>query len=369
MKVLMVAPKICTPWTEGRKKFFRDLCQETVERWDVVAFVTVDEGEDTELPVVTEEYISKNGWQHLANIRSNLAGAIRRHQPDLVCHLPFGVFSGLRGLANIWMISYVERLCRRLEIPCCTLMYSLTGEANKRFHRRTLRNVYFNQHALADRTVRFGVKLPEFDQSHSNDEPNSEKNILFMAGAADETEERLNYVLDVRGLRFLLKAGEKLQMEGYRLIVAIPLLKNKNLRERVIAHKDNHWNSGAIEYCEKLTFPDIYRRTHVFAFPYASEELQFVPTSIIEAMHFAVPVILPKLNFLEHFYRSDGRTLAYEKDSVESFIEQLKLIDNHNYLNDLITNAKSYIHREYDIGNSVTDVEEIYQTHPDRSQS
>lgn len=361
MRVLMVAPKICTPWSEGRKKFFRDLCQETMKQWDVVAFITVDEGEQSELPVATEEYLSKNSRQHLIHIRSRLSHAIQTYQPDLVCHLPFGVFSGLRGLANIWSILFVERLCKRRKVPCCTLMYSLTSEANTRFHRYALRHVYLNQHGSAGRTVRFGVKLPDADQSYSRKESRAKKNILFMAGAAEENEERLNYTLDVRGLRFLLKAGAQLQVEGYRLIVAVPLLKNKVLREKLTADKDNHWDPDSIEYCESISIPEIYRRTHVFAFPYANEELQFVPTSIVEAMHFMVPVILPKLDFLAQFYRPGGKSLAYEKDNIESFIKQLKLIDDQGHLDELRAKAKTFVEREYDIRNSVTDIEEIYR--------
>jgi len=365
VKVLMVAPKICTPWSEGRKKFFRDLCQATIDRWNVVALITVDDGEHSDLPVVAEEYISKSGWQHLANIRSNLAGAVRKHKPDLVCHFPFGIFSGLRGLANIWSISHVERHCRSIGVPCCTLMYSLTREADNAFYRRALRRVYVNQHGSKRRTVRFGVKLQQADMSRSNSTISVEKNILFMAGLAEEKDERLDYALDVRGLRFLLRAGDRLQKRGYRLIVAIPLLRNKRLRERLANEADNRWSSASIEYCENLPFPDIYRRTHVFAFPYASEELQFVPTSVIEAMHFSVPVILPKLNFLTPFYEVDGRVIAYEKGDIDSFIAQLDLLDNPEYLDVLRTNAAAFVDHEYDIRNSVTDIEALYRANSD----
>lgn len=369
MRVLMVAPRIGTPWTEGRKKWFLDLCQETIGRWDVVALITVDDGESSELPVVTEEYVTKSGWQHLASIRSNLAGAIRKHRPDLVCHFPFGVFSGLRGLANIWSISYVERYCKSIKIPCCTLMYSLTRGADNPFYRRVLKRAYLNQHGASNRTVRFGVKLQKVHPSHSSNETRLEKNILFMAGLAEENDERLDYALDVRGLRFLLRAGARLQERGYRLIIAIPLLRNKRLRERLVNEKDNRWVSNSIEFCEVLPFPDIYRRTHVFAFPYASEELQFVPTSIIEAMHFSVPVILPKLDFLAPFYEVGGRVLAYEKDDIDSFIAQLELLENSKYLNALRTKATAFVECEYNIQNSISDIEKLYRANSYRSNN
>jgi glycosyltransferase involved in cell wall biosynthesis len=323
--------------------------------------ITIDAGERSELPVVTEEYVSNSSWQHLLHIRSEFSDAVRKHQPGLVCHLPFGAFSGIRGLANIWSILYIERRCKRLKIPCCTLMYSLTSDANTRFHRYVLRNAYRNQHGSAGRTIRFGVKLPAVDRSPQIEPAHAKKNILFMAGMAEETDERLDYVLDVRGLRFLLKAGKRLQAEGYRLIVAIPLLKNSRLRERLIDDKDNHWDPASIEFCETLVFPDIYHRSHVFAFPYANEEVQFVPTSIVEAMHNAVPTILPKLNFLAQFYRPKETSLAYENKSVDSFIEQLGKLDSQEFRDALRASAIEYIAREYDIRNSANDIEEIYR--------
>lgn len=361
MKVLMVGPKICTPWSEGRKKFFRDLCQVTTERWDVLAFITVNEGETADLPVKTEEHICRSGSQHLIHIRRHLRHAIRMHQPDLVCHLPFGVFSGLRGLANIWSIRYVERLCRRQSIPCCTLMYSLTNDADTWFHRFALKNAYLNQHSAAQRTVRFGVNLPAIDPVFLAREASDEKCILFMSGEAVESDDSFKYVMDVRGLRLLLRAGEELQKRGYRLIVAVPFLQNKRLRRRVASSNDNYWAPGSIEYLDKISLPKIFDRARLFAFPYGNEEVQFVPTSIIEAMHFGVPVVLPKLNFLAPFYESEGRCLPYNSGDIGSFYDAIDAARDTDFLNSIRKQASKYIEEEYNILNSVNDLEQIYR--------
>jgi len=362
MKVLMVAPRICTPWSEGRKKFFRDLCEEASNRWDIAALITLDSGEASDLPVPAFEHRCTRGWQHLTRIRFNLAEAIRQHQPDLVLHLPFGEFSGLRGLANVWAIRSVERICARVGVVCFTLMYALTSEAGTCYHRHALRKVYFNQHSAASRTVRFGVRLPEADQRFAAKPAQHEKNILFMAGMAEQTPERLEHVLSTRGLRFLLRAGERLQAEGYRLIVAIPLLRNQALLDSLRQYCDNRWPAEAIEYFAQLDLPEIYLRTHVFAFPYANEELQFVPTSIVEAMHYSVPVIVPKMKFLAQFYEPVAKALAYDKDDVESFLEQLRMLRDDTQLQSLCAAAKAYIDSEYDIRNSLSDIETAYES-------
>jgi len=357
----MLAPRICTPWSEGRKKFFRDLCDEANGRWDLAALITIDDGEKSELPIRATELTSKRAWQHLTQIRFGLQAAIRHFKPDLVCHLPFGEFAGLRGIANSWCIWSVERICRRNRVACCTLMYALTSQADSRVHRYVLRHAYFNQYSAAARKVRFGVRLPAADARFRSASVTGEKNILFMAGVAEENSERLDHVLDTRGLRFLLRSGAQLRSRGYRLIVAIPLLRNAALLEKLKSDSDNHWEPDAIEYCAELAKPEIYLRTHVFAFPYANEELQFVPTSIVEAMHYHVPVILPRLKFLRQFYEPSAKALVYDAGNTESFAAQLRCIESPDERARICADASQYVASEYDIRHSVTDIENLFQ--------
>ena len=58
MKVLLVVPKLCTPWSEGRKKFALDLLEATKESWQSSLLATYDHGEtpfslepDREMPL------------------------------------------------------------------------------------------------------------------------------------------------------------------------------------------------------------------------------------------------------------------------------------------------------------------------------
>lgn len=359
MKVLVVAPKICSPWSEGRKKFVRDFLLQAMERWSVHALITIDEGESTEIAAPYDVIEVSSGWEHIALMRRDLSACIDQVQPDLVCHFPFGAFSGVRGIANLWIINSVENLCRKKQVVCCTLMYSLTSEANRFFHNFFLRDVYFNQYIKSDRNVRFGVRLPATNAINKN---KNKKCLLFMAGMAEETCERLNYVLDVRGLRFLLKAGAQLQNLGFSLIVGVPLLKNEKLLAILKEDSDNTWVENNIDYLSVVSVPDIYENIGAFVFPYAQEEFQFVPTSIVEAMHYGVPVFLPNLKFLSPFYDGKEKSLVYKNNDIVSFITQINRFTSEDGLSEkLQIEAKKFIDKEYDINNTLIDVEDIYE--------
>tara|TARA_R110000772_G_scaffold15931_15_gene45791 strand:- start:131 stop:1225 length:1095 start_codon:yes stop_codon:yes gene_type:complete len=360
MKVLFVAPRICTPWTEGRKKFVLDLISQVENQWQLSGLVTIDAGEVTSVPDhfrVIEVAASK---EHIFTLKNALPLAIEAHKPDMLCFFPFGVFEGLRGLANLWLIRSVERICAKNNLPCCTLMYSLTAEARGFFHRRLLKRVYFNQYTDSANSIRFGVKLPEFNlpATHSG----SAKTLLFMSGEAGENMDRLAYVLDVRGLRLLLQSGKELAARGYQLIVAAPLLKNFDLLEALKSHTNNTWPRENISFQQEVRFPDIYLKAGVFVFPYAQEEMQFIPTSIVEAMYFGIPVLLPRLKFLRQFYEGQPKAMVYEPGSVSSLIDQIdSLQKNEQNMPDIRLKARHFIDHEYDIANTAVDIERAYR--------
>ena len=360
MKVLLVAPRICTPWTEGRKKFFLDLIRQVEDSWQLCGLVTVDAGETTSVPKdfqVIEVGASK---EHVLGLRRESQQAVETCKPDLVCYFPFGVFGGLRGWANLWLILSIERICKKNAIPCCTLMYSLTAEAKGYLYRRLLKQVYFNQYSDAGQTIRFGVKLPEFTLPEVH--PGQGKTLLFMSGEAGESPDRLAYVMDVRGLRLLLQGGAQLADRGFRLIVAVPLLKNFELLEILKSSTDNSWPRENISFQQEARFPDIYLKAGIFVFPYAQEEMQFVPTSIVEAMYYGIPVVLPELNFLRQFYTEEARAQVYKKGKLDALINGIVELDgNSQRQQDLRLVARKFIEQEYDMANTAADIERVYQ--------
>ena len=357
MKVLLVAPRICSPWTEGRKNFVRDLISAATGRWQLCGLVTLDAGETTSLPASFTTFEVSDRKDHLLLLTAQLADAIAQHQPNLVCHFPFGAFTGLRGIANLWVIGRIAAICRKMSVPCCTIMYSLTAETRSPLHRWLLRDVYFNQYADHGRRIRFGVSLPAFTPLH---DPAS-KTLLFMAGAAEPTAERLDYVLDVRGLRLLLLAGVQLAERGYRLIVAVPLLADPAMRQLLLQHPDNRWPTQSLLLQTEVRIPETFRGIQTFVFPYGQEETQFVPTSIVEAMHFGIPVVLPRLDFLTQFHTNGTLAAIYPPGDCAGLIDSIeRLSAAPQTAVDMAERARKFVASEYAIDNTVADIEAIH---------
>lgn len=371
MRVLIVAPRICSPWTEGRKKFVRDLIEETTGRWQIAGIVTVDAGESTDLPRRFRTFTANSKKDHLTLLLANLKQAITAHNPDLVLHFPFGAFGGLRGLASLWAIRRTSAVCRKLGVPCMTLMYSLTEEANGALYRFFLKDIYTNQYSQGNNIIRFGVKLPP--ATLRGEDRNETPTLLFMAGAAEPTAERLDYVLDDRGLRQLLRIGSTLAAAGFRLVVAIPLLKSPAMARRLVSLADNTWPENRLILRGEVTVPEVFADADAFVFPYGQEEKQFVPTSVVEAMHFLTPVILPNLAFLAPFWQSaqdEAKVLTYQQGDTEDLTAQiLRLKSEPETISTIRAKAAAWVDAEYDINNSAQDIEAAYLRLQDASQS
>jgi glycosyltransferase involved in cell wall biosynthesis len=356
MKVLIVAPRFCSPWTEGRKIFVRDLIEQAAVHWELCGLVTFDPGETSSLPADFIAHETRHAREHLLFPANALPAALTSMKPDLVCYFPFGAFNGLRGMANLWSIWKISRLCRQAGIPVMTLMYSLTMEANSWFHQLFLRDVYFNQHGDGARGIRFGVKFPDSDFRF--DLKQSPRRLLFMAGASHFNAERLDYVLDVRGLRILLKAGKALQRSGYQLVTAIPFLEQAEACAALRNHPDNTWNTENLIFRNEVSKPDIYKDCCAFVFPYGLEEKQFVPTSVVEAMHYRVPVILPDLAFLSPFITDTPRALVYQAGDMDSLLASVGQLDTMpGEVERMCEEAARFVDSEYHIANTVKDIE------------
>jgi len=166
----------------------------------------------------------------------------------------------------------------------------------------------------------------------------------------------------VRGLRYLLKAGAALSTLQYRLIIAIPFLRDTDMLEKLRHHPDNQWESGGIEFRSEVALPDVFRGVSAFVFPYGQEEKQFVPTSIVEAMHFGIPVVLPRLDFLAQFSTGTPKALVHEPRAVDSLIAQVtRLSDEAEDIDAIRQRAAVFVDTEYSIANSVSDIEALYR--------
>ena len=363
MKVLLVAPKLCSPWSEGRKKFVLDLIHASRDCWDLSLLCTVDSGESPPpLDIPLKAVHVGQSHEHLSKLFRELPDYLKEQHPDLVLHFPFGAFSGVRSIANLAFILWLRWLCRRRRLAEMTLMYSVTSEANNRLHEMVLRGTYRNQYSGQGRSIRFGVSLPGDDCRNFVDDRSGfpKKKLLFLAGMAEVSAERLDYVLQIRGLAALLDAGPTLVAQGFELCVGIPFLKDPSLLQE-IRRLAGGWGE-AITYKSLVECPDIYRENDIFVFPYAREELQFVPTSVVESMHWGTPVVMPKLQFLEPFWRTGSVVQGYEPGATNALVSALQeLSENGGRYQEMTDRAREFVDSEYGIDATVKDIEAQYQ--------
>jgi glycosyltransferase involved in cell wall biosynthesis len=299
MRILMVAPKICTPWTEGRKKYFIDLVEELNRYHQVSVAVSCDYNNETIDDCAWSVVYCRNTFQHVTSLVGHVRQMLADVKFDLVCYLPFGVFGGIRGIGNVISIKLIEYLARRSGAKVVSLMYSVSQEAKRWYIAPFIKDIVRNQFSPDERSVCYGLHLKQFENAAFKGI--TSKRLLFMAGMTEIHQERLDYVLNVRGLGVLLRAGKELYQRGYTLTVACPIFESDMLRKQLKELAINTWPEENLKILNEVSVPEIFAVHELFIFPYGREELQFVPTSVLEAMYNFVPVILSNCNFLQPF--------------------------------------------------------------------
>ena len=130
MRLLVVAPGLHPPWTEGRKNFLRDLLPLLQEQCRVHLLSTAGkDGVMSSLPGMGHESCAHStvGVLAYSRLASRLLRLISELRPDVVLHFPFGTFDGPRGLFNRYSIRSIHRTSARAGVPCLTILYSMTG--------------------------------------------------------------------------------------------------------------------------------------------------------------------------------------------------------------------------------------------------
>ncbi len=291
MKYLFVAPQVCSPWSEGRKLLVADLVDEMSSRDEVFVLTSYSREEETHFSTPYEAVACSSRPGHLIAMLQHLPGRISAFSPDIVCSFPYGTFRGLYGYVNSAYMTWVDTLCSRANVPCLTVMYSIDEYTTpERLQKRVSHLAVAHDPDWRGYTLDAGIKTEEWPAPSRNSADTS--TLLFMTGLAQPTRERLNYMLEVRGLRVLLQAGRKLADGGLKLIIAAPMLDDADIRARLMAHPSNAWPADRIETRGAVAKPDIFRIADFLVFPYLTPITRFVPTSAIESMLAGTPVVM-----------------------------------------------------------------------------
>lgn len=364
MRILLVAPEICHPWTEGRKRFVRDLSAAFSRHHDVRVLTTTTEKRPSEISVPSITITCRSTWQHLTAIHEQLPAVLSKFKPTLVCHFPYGTFRHVYRMINLWSMRHIDRACTAANAPCFTIMYSISQEAHIHQLRPWVRHLVLNDFRSSheDHVVRLGLDFDTWPEPSMHQRIPPQPRLLFIAGMWQPTMKRLEHVLRVRGLGLLLKAGTALSAHGMRLTVAVPLLADSRLQKELQQHQDNTWPATQFKLAGEARIPDIYHLHDLFVFPYMREETQFTPTSVVEAMRAGIPVVLPDLEFLRPL--TGGGRYAYtfsagDPDALARTV--ISALDNPATYNTTRRKAYEYVGNEMSIERSCEDILALYE--------
>lgn len=364
MKILLAAPEICTPWTEGRKRFVCDLSRALASQDEVRVITTVPPGEITEFPVSNKSMTSRSKSAHLFHLHRQLHVELNGFLPDLVCHFPYGTFRHVYRLANLWSMSHVDRLCRARGTTCFTIMYSISNETSLATLRPWVTNLVPVRlpPANEDNAIRFGIGLDDAQVTPRHIGNPARNRLLFMAGMWQRNRRRLEHVLDIRGLRLLLQAGRKLSSQDLSLTVAVPLLADESLCRSLRQHADNGWPEEKLHLVSAVNVPDVFLSHDLFIFPYMREETQFTPTSVIEAMATGVPVVLPMLDFLKELAGNGERAFTYRAGDASDLTDVIFHAIHDGPRHEVVrTQALDYVRQQMNIEHTCNDLRRRYR--------
>jgi len=315
-RLLVVAPEICSPWTEGRKNLVRDLIDELSKEYELV-LLTSRHNNDTDLPDCRQlTRHCRHPLCALFHIRSQLPKLIKTFQPDGVFHFPYGSFRSVRGPVNSWIIQSVEKVCLNSGVKCLTILYS----ADKRSALDKLSGKITNLvvgpgSEWEGKTLDLGINSGQWPVRPER-RPDSNR-LLFMAGMWQPNLERLEHVIQRRGLGLLLQAGKRLSDNGVRLTVACPLFSSPHLKNALLTHRLNTWPEEMIDLQPVVKVPDIYYAADLFIFPYQADIPVFRPTSVIEAMMAGTATVLSDKPFLKRSMGIQENTYWFRADDQE----------------------------------------------------
>ena len=327
MKLAFVAPEICTPFTEGRKRFVVDLIDEIKEKNDLVLLTTTLANETSDLPCKVYTTTCQKPSQHLIKIITRLQKILKTERPDVVCLFPYGTFRHIYGLASKAFIWLVNLVCSFYNIPCITLMYSIENTSVSSL-KRYAKNLAISSSQPGTLQINTGIKIQCHD-SLNNDDNIETRKILFMAGMWQKTIQRIEHVINIRGLGILLRAGRMLAEHDIKLIIAVPLFSSLECQQFLLTHPDNTWPTDAIIFQAEVCIPDIFCECDLFVFPYNEEIVQFTPTSVLEAMSAGKCVALTDRDFVSPLINNGKTAITISPDdSVLAANQILDILNN-----------------------------------------
>lgn len=341
--VLLVAPGVAPPLTEGRKLYVTDLAATLRSRGLQVTVLSGSPDVSGLLAI----------FQVLGELRESC-----RLRPafDAAAIFPWGTFLGARRWGNSWLLRRATRMCSRAGIPSLPVFYSCFGLEMDDLGRRFGPAVAMGRSGPDVRSIPLGVRrhLPPW-QSRSA----ALDDVLFLCGYQQPTRRSLHDVLETRGLIDLLRAGNALAAAGIRLSIAIPFLRHGTMRMRLLAYARRLCPSLGVSLHGEVDAARIFQNHDAFVFPYRAEHAVFVPTSLLEALSVGIPVVAAD-HVMYRAMTTDAtgpRCGLYQPGNVDGLVGQiLELRDHYAVSVDRAVRAAFRVHEEWTIERSADEL-------------
>ena len=282
--IVLVAPGVHPPLTEGRKLFVLDLAETLRGRGVAVEVISGSAGAGGGRAI----------HQSLQRLRARCKS---RSRIDAVGVFPYGRFEGFRRIANEWLIARTLAYARRYRIPALPVFYSCAGLPIEEVDRK-----FAPALAIGISKGRIDALSLGVSREMRGWQPlrPAMQRLLFLCGYQQATSDALHGVLYERGLFDLLAAGNGLASAGMRLSIAIPFLREESMRTRLFDLAKRICPDLEIDLQDSINPSSAFTGYDAFMFPYRSDHAVFVPTSLLEAMLSGIPVIASR----HEMYRS-----------------------------------------------------------------
>ena len=281
-RVVFVAPSVAPPWTEGRKNFVRDLAQALRIAGHSVKVLSGG---------VTGENSSSGVRLALApvSVLFELRAYLHDHKDiDAVVLFPYGRFNGVTGTVNQAFLHLAQRISRAKGSPQVPLFYSCAGLSLELLGARFAPAMTVGRSGPGLKRISLGINHRDLRWRAACDVP---IRLLFLCGYQKTKPSVLQEVLDERGLRDLLAAGNALAELGMQLTVAIPFLRDASMQALLGSEIARLCPALDVQLSGDVPPADALMAHDVFVFPYRVGHAVFVPTSLLEAMSIGIPVI------------------------------------------------------------------------------
>lgn len=274
-RIALIAPGVAPPWTEGRKLFVTDLA-EALRR----------KGFDVDVADGSPPISGIRGiWQSLRQLEEYCTALPKI---DAAVIFPYGTFTGLRRSANQWFVRKALKTVRQNGIPGMPVFYSSAGLSIEEIGMKFAPALAVGRAGTGVGVLHLGISrgMPAWAPK-----ANGLRDLLFLCGYQNPTQNALDDVLYGRGLIDLLNAGNGLADAGQQLTIAIPFLKDPGMRDKIQKLVRDICPNLPVLLRDSIDPSNVFGEYDAFVFPYRTPHAVFVPTSLLEAMSAGIPVI------------------------------------------------------------------------------